>query len=212
MEIDFRARNVEVSDSVRYLTLERIRQLARALAMERADVCFWEERNPRIAERKRCEIVLFGHGRILRAEGAASDPAVAADRVVGQMAHRIEKLRGQLRGRRGPRRQGSVHFRSYQHLDLPLDLDTTLDPPCGPRLQADPGEPMTPEEAALEMAQLSHDFYFFTNAETERGAVVFKRGDGNVGLVEMTGPDRLAASGPGHWGPGQWGPGQWGPA
>ena len=47
-------------------------------------------------------------------------------------------------------------------------------------------KPMTPEEAALQMDLLGHDFYFFTNAETERAAVVYRRNDGNVGLIDAT--------------------------
>ena len=45
-------------------------------------------------------------------------------------------------------------------------------------------KPMTPEEASLQMDLLGHDFYFFTNAETERAAVVYRRSDGYVGLID----------------------------
>ena len=47
-------------------------------------------------------------------------------------------------------------------------------------------KPMTPEEAALQMELLGHDFFFFTNAETERAAVVYRRGDGHIGLIDAT--------------------------
>ena len=45
-------------------------------------------------------------------------------------------------------------------------------------------KPMTPEEASLQMDLLGHDFYFFTNSETERAAVVYRRSDGYVGLID----------------------------
>jgi len=45
-------------------------------------------------------------------------------------------------------------------------------------------KPMTPEEAALQMDLLGHDFYFFTNSETEQAAVVYRRHDGDVGLID----------------------------
>ena len=45
-------------------------------------------------------------------------------------------------------------------------------------------KPMRPEEAALQMDLLGHDFYFFTNSETERAAVVYRRSDGYVGLID----------------------------
>jgi putative sigma-54 modulation protein len=45
---------------------------------------------------------------------------------------------------------------------------------------------MTPEEAALEMDLLGHDFFFFTNAESNKAAVVYRRNDGHVGLIDAT--------------------------
>jgi len=206
MDIDVRARNVEVSDCVRSLTLDRVSRLARVLVMDRADICFWEERNPRIAERDRCEIVLFGHGHILRAMAAANDPAVAADRVVSKLRHRLEKLRGRLIARSGPRRRGSVHFVPYHHSPPFPDFDATADAPCRSGLaragrpitgglNAASTEPMTPEEAALEMAQLNDEFYFFLNTETGRRAVVYRRKDGYVGLIDITGAALLSGGG-----------------
>jgi putative sigma-54 modulation protein len=45
-------------------------------------------------------------------------------------------------------------------------------------------KPMTPEEAALQMDLLGHDFFFFTNADTMRAAVVYQRDDGQIGLID----------------------------
>ena len=44
--------------------------------------------------------------------------------------------------------------------------------------------PMTAEEAAERMDLLGHGFFFFTNAETKRAAVVYRRDDGDVGLID----------------------------
>ena len=46
------------------------------------------------------------------------------------------------------------------------------------------GKPMTPEEAALQMDLLGHDFFVFRNAETEIINVVYRRRDGDYGLIE----------------------------
>ncbi|MEJ5185784.1 MAG: sigma 54 modulation/S30EA ribosomal C-terminal domain-containing protein, partial [Candidatus Geothermincolales bacterium] len=45
-------------------------------------------------------------------------------------------------------------------------------------------KPMTPEEACLQMDLLGHDFFVFVNAETEQTNVVYRRKDGNYGLIE----------------------------
>ncbi|MFQ6098302.1 MAG: sigma 54 modulation/S30EA ribosomal C-terminal domain-containing protein, partial [Armatimonadota bacterium] len=47
-----------------------------------------------------------------------------------------------------------------------------------------PLKPMSPEEAALQMEMLHHSFFVFTNGETQRTNVIYKRRDGNYGLIE----------------------------
>jgi len=43
---------------------------------------------------------------------------------------------------------------------------------------------MTAEEAVLQMELLGHDFFLFTNADTNGSAVVYLRDDGDVGLID----------------------------
>ena len=44
-------------------------------------------------------------------------------------------------------------------------------------------DPMSAEDAVLQMELLGHDFFLFTNAETNGSAVVYLRDDGDVGLI-----------------------------
>ena len=46
-------------------------------------------------------------------------------------------------------------------------------------------KPMTPEEACFQMEMSGHTFYMFRNAEDEQIAVVYKRKDGDYGLIEQ---------------------------
>ena len=48
-------------------------------------------------------------------------------------------------------------------------------------------KPMTPEEAALQMDLLGHDFFMFRNADSTNAAVLYRRRDGALGLIEVTG-------------------------
>jgi putative sigma-54 modulation protein len=43
---------------------------------------------------------------------------------------------------------------------------------------------MTPEDAAMEMEALGHDFYMFLNAETNVVSVLYLRQDGHYGMLE----------------------------
>jgi putative sigma-54 modulation protein len=45
-------------------------------------------------------------------------------------------------------------------------------------------KPMTPEEAMLQLELIGHDFFVFTNADSEEVNVIYKRRDGNYGLIE----------------------------
>ncbi|MCL6451698.1 MAG: sigma 54 modulation/S30EA ribosomal C-terminal domain-containing protein [Acetobacteraceae bacterium] len=45
-------------------------------------------------------------------------------------------------------------------------------------------KPMSLEEAIMQMNLVGHDFFVFTNAESEQVNVVYRRKDGNYGLIE----------------------------
>ncbi|HSH23205.1 MAG: ribosome-associated translation inhibitor RaiA [Actinomycetota bacterium] len=186
MDIAIQGRNVEVSEPLRGAVEEKLTRLLRFLdGMERAEVRFLEERNPRIADKEVCEVTMHGHGHVVRARAAAGDSFAAVDRVVDKLEHRIEKLKGKLAGRSHPRRHGSVdsHPLSVQAVDA-VDGDADDEAPRIVRTKQFAIKPMTPEEAALQMELLSHDFFLFTNAETGAAAVVYRRKDGHIGLID----------------------------
>jgi len=188
LEITIGRRNVEVSRSLRAAAEEKVGRLARYLdGMERADVMFTEERNPRISEKEVCEVTLYGHGHVVRARAAAPEHLAAVDLVVGKLTHRLEKLKGKLMSRTQVRRPAPG--------DGLLAPDDDLSDPSADEATGDDDlrivrskqfaiKPMTPEEAALQMELLGHDFFLFTNADTATAAVVYRRKDGDVGLIE----------------------------
>jgi len=47
--------------------------------------------------------------------------------------------------------------------------------------------PMSPDEAVLQMDLLGHDFFFFSNAETGKAGVVYRRRSGDIGLIDEAG-------------------------
>jgi len=182
MEVNIRGRHVELTDALRAAAEEKVTRLSRFLdGIDHVEIQFYEERNPRIAQRDVCEVTFKAHGHLLRAKAAAADPFAAVDGVVDKLEHQIEKLKGKLIGRSHPRRHGSVNSVPQQ------DSDEEEIEPGQVRIVKNKSfaiKPMTPEEAALQMDLLGHDFYFFTNAETEQAAVVYRRHDGDVGLID----------------------------
>lgn len=187
MEVTVRGRNVEITDRLRSVTQEKLAKLSRHHdGWEQAEVNFFEERNPRISAREVCEATLRGHGRIIRAKAATTDSLASLDRVVDKLEHQIAKLKTKLMSRTHPRR--------HQVDSGPPEADVDEDE-SGPGQNGPPRivktkqfdiKPMTPEEAALQMDVLGHDFYLFTNADTGVAAVVYRRNDGDVGLIDAS--------------------------
>ncbi len=189
MDIAIRSRNVEVSERLRSTVEEKLGRLQRFLdGMERAEVRFSEERNPRIPEKEVCEVTMHGHGHIVRARAAAPDGFAAVDRVVDKLEHRLQKLKGKLVGRSHPRRHSPVVPTSpLSGDDFQAATQLEDEGEGGPRIVKTKQfaiKPMTPEEAVLQMELLGHDFFLFTNADTGAAAVVYRRNDGHIGLID----------------------------
>src|SRR5205807_7351532 len=183
MDVSIRGRNLELSESLRAAAQEKVNRLTRFLdSVDHAEVQFYEERNPRISARDVCEVTIKAHSHLIRAKAAGADAVSALDRAVDKVEHQIERLKGKLIGRSHPRRHGSVHSVGQEpEEEEPDDGQARI-----VKTKQFPIKPMTPEEAALQMELLGHDFYFFTNADTERAAVVYRRNDGDIGLIDAS--------------------------
>lgn len=185
MEITVSARHTEVSEALRQAAIEKIGRLSRFLeGMDRAEVHFAEERNPRIAEREVCEVTLEGHGHHVRCKVAAADGFIAVDKAVSKLEQQLHKLKTKLQRRHhGPRRNGPNSTVTAEDAEV-VDTD------AGPRIvktKTHDLKPMTPTEAALQLELLGHGFYFFANAETGKAAVLYRRADGDLGLIDEAG-------------------------
>jgi len=184
LEVTIRGRNMEVTDRLRAATEEKIGRLSRHHdGWEHAEVKFFEERNPRISAKEVCEATLRGHGRIIRAKAASADALGSLDRVVDKLEHQIDKLKSRLISRSHPRRH-QVDSGPPEVADSSEQLEGG--PPRIVKTKQFDIKPMTPEEAALQMDVLGHDFYFFINADTGVAAVVYRRNDGDVGLIDAS--------------------------
>ena len=183
MEFTIRGRHMEVSERLRRAVEEKVGRLARHLDVwDEAEVHFSEERNPRISEKEVCEVTLRGHGQILRAKAAAGDCFTATDRVVDKLSHQVEKLKTR-QSRKSHHKRPPLEVAGAVPSD---DAEEDADSPRIVKVKRFDLKPMTPEEAALQMEMLGHTFYFFCNAESGVPAVVYRRNDGDVGLIDAT--------------------------
>ncbi len=178
VDIKVSGRHTEVSDVLRQATIDKIGRLGRYVdGMERAEVHFSEERNPRIVDKEICEVTLEGHGHHVRCKVAAPDGFAAVDRAVEKLEHQLHKLKTKL-GRRaaGP---------ADDQIVTSLPDDAAASAPRIVKTKQFAMSTMDADEAMLQMDLLGHDFYVFTNDHTGRAAVVYRREDGDVGLIDQ---------------------------
>lgn len=187
MDVSVSSRNIELTEALRDVATEKIGRLGRFLdGMDRAEVHFFEERNPRIADKDVCEVTMDGHGHHVRAKVSAADPFAAVDAAVNKLEQQLHKLKTKLVGRSHHRAPQPVTNGGGDVASLVdgLDEDVTANGYRIVKSKRFTMKPMTPEEAVLQMDLLGHSFYFFSNAETGRSAVVYHRSAGDVGLID----------------------------
>lgn len=115
------ARHTDISPALRAAAEEKIGRLSRFLdGMDRAEVHFSEEHNPRISDKEVCEVSLEGHGHHVRCKTAAADGFAAVDLAVDKLEHQLTKLKSKLVPRKA-RRGGA------ESPPLPDDELTELD-------------------------------------------------------------------------------------
>jgi putative sigma-54 modulation protein len=191
MDIVVRGRNLRVPSRLQVVAREKLAKISRFTHdAGRVEVEFSELRNPRVGDNQLCEVTVHLKRHLVKAHAAARQPEAALDLVVDKVEHQVARIKEKRVSRLHPRRRG-LHPAGA---DLPLD-ESTLDD----ELEPDDGEarivktkqfaikPMRPEEAALQMDLLGHDFFLFTNAENGHAAVLYRRRDGHLGLIETTG-------------------------
>ena len=185
MDVVIRGKNVKVSESLRTAATEHLTKLDRyANGFARAEVDFSEERNPRIADNQRCEVLVHVKGHLLKAHASATEPFAALSAVCDKVEHQVKRLKDKRVARVHPRRIRT------QRVEVPLLADEEDQEEAQPARIVKTKEftikPMSAEEALLQMDLLGHDFFFFTNAETSRAAVVYRRADGDIGLIDAS--------------------------
>jgi putative sigma-54 modulation protein len=190
LDVTVSSRHVELTAALRSAAEERIGRLSRYLdGMDRAEVHFLEERNPRIADKKDvCEVTIEGHGHHVRTKVAAGDPFSAVDAAAQKLEHQLHKLKTKLVGRSHPRRAAKAETNGALLDDggelLVVDEEVE-EPSTIVRTKTLAAKPMTVDEAVLQIELLGHDFYLFTNADTERANVLYRRRAGGMGLIEQ---------------------------
>lgn len=183
MTVQVHGKNMHVANEMRDFAHDRVEHAGRIFSDGGdVDVEFTEYHNPRRSDEKyRVEITTNTAGHIVRVEAAASQERTAVDLAADKYERQLRKLKTKMIQRN---RVSSKDFNKdlnqvSSHSDAEEERGVEI-----VKTKRFLMKPMTAEEAALQMEMLGHEFFFFLNAGTDEHCVVYRRRDGNVGLIE----------------------------
>jgi putative sigma-54 modulation protein len=178
MQFHVKGRNLDVSDSIRTYAEEKLRKLERQLNDPRVELELTVEKNPSIADNHVAEATIWTQGPVLRAREASSDMRASIDQLVEKLERQVTRYRKRGRSRR--RRAARANGPAVEAIPVVPDEPE----PRIVKTKQFAVNPMSPEEAVLQLELVGHDFFVFRNADTDELNVVYRRRDGDYGLIE----------------------------
>ncbi|SRR6266498_214869 len=176
MEFEYTGRHVVVSPGIRKHVEEHFKKLAHIFNDSTATthVIIDVEKNRHIGE-----VVVYWREHTLMAKVVNADMYMALTAAIGKIEKQALKLKNKIIGRKqGAKRAAAVAP------DPDGRLEASPRPPRIIAARRYTVKPMTAEEAALRLTSEADQFVVFRDADTERLGVLYKRSDGNFGLIE----------------------------
>lgn len=173
MEPRLTGKNIELTPEIRNYVERKLGKLSRYLPnILRFDVEVFEEKTKSPEQRFVAQVTMDSSGTLLRGEERAEQLFAAIDKVATVMSRQIEHYKGKLynRSRGGSASRAGARESAGTKMVVKVKRFTI--------------KPMSINEAADQMELLGHDFFLFLNAETEQLSLLYRRRDGNYGLIE----------------------------
>lgn len=181
-DYNIRGENVEVTPAIREYVEKKVAKLERYFsegitATAHVNLKVYQDKQTKV------EITIPMKDLTLRAEERHNDMYAAIDLIVDKLERQIRKYK--TRVNRKSREKGGVEalFASFESSKdvVEDDVDSEIKIVRTKRFDL---KPMDQEEAVLQMNMLGHNFFVFTDAETNGTNIVYKRKDGKYGLIE----------------------------
>jgi putative sigma-54 modulation protein len=179
MRLQVKGRNLEVSEQIRDYAEEKLGKLDRLVSdPTRVELELLVETNPSIADNNVAEATVWTKGPVLRAREATGDMKASIDQLVDKLERQVKRYREKRRV--APRRHARDGGIPPEAAPVELEESET----AIVKTKQFSVTPMSAEEAVLQLELVGHDFFVFRNAETEIINVVYRRRDGDYGLIE----------------------------
>ena len=174
MRITMTGKNLTVTEDLKNRIEKKLGKMDRYFRQEvDATVRLTQEKNLRYI----AEITITVGGIMLRAEETSDDIIKSADKAVDKIVRQLRRHRTKLE----KRLHEEVVIQAEEAEDAVDEESQEL-----VRVKRFEMKPMTVEDAILQMDMLGHSFFLFQNSETGITSVVYRRNDGNIGMLEPT--------------------------
>jgi putative sigma-54 modulation protein len=189
MELTVKSRNGKVTERQRQHIDEKLNKLARYMdGINSATVEVLSEQLRSTGETYRVQVTLVGeHGVILRAEEQAGDLFSAVDAVQQVLERQIKRYKEKYwrhgRNRRGERAAPPVEAEPTPVAVTAPEVEEVPPSPVVIRTKQFSLRPMFVDDAIEQMELLGHNFFVFQDGESDKMAVLYRRRDGNYGLI-----------------------------
>lgn len=174
MKVKVIGKNIEVTEALKNIIEKKLSRLDRYFDsnVEAHTTLRVQKNNHTI------EVTIPFNGVILRAEELNEDMYVSIDIVIDKLERQIRKQKTRLERRN---HGNSLKFQSIpQYADNEEEnIDSKI-----VKIKKFSFKPMSAEEAVLQMELLGHSFFVYMNDDSSEVNVVYKRKDGNYGLIE----------------------------
>jgi putative sigma-54 modulation protein len=188
MEVQVRGKGVVVTDALREYADRKVNKLTNHFQHLR----FAHVTQVVQGKSQKVEVTLDADGVIVRGEESGEDLYAAIDQVVDKLERQLQKYKGK-KGHNGHQHHHAHHHHYGNHGEIvsprkaPVKIDGLEEEPEIGRIVRKKRfniKPLSPDEAVEQMELLSHDFFVFENAETNEVNVLYRRDDGNYGILE----------------------------
>jgi len=182
------ARNLELTDRLRSQVEHKLRRLDRITHdMAEADVELIGHASHASDSAQVAEIILRNNGDVLRSTASGPTPITALDSVLDKLERQVVRMKerpGSVRKRHSDEIESVLDREALGTIDADADRRSPDGQPTVVKTKRFDMLPMFEEDAITEMEELGHAFFVFLDAETEQVAVLYRRADGNYGLIQ----------------------------
>lgn len=173
MELKINTRNLTLSETLQDYLEKKIGRMSRYLpSLTEAYVELSREETKNIQHRYRVEVTLRSSRAFIRAEERSADIFAAIDSVSDKLHRRINRYKGKLYDK------SKARVRKEIMEEAPEEEYRVV------RVKRFAVSPMSPEEAIEQMELLGHDFFVFLDAEDGQISVLYRRKNGNYGVIK----------------------------